>query len=112
MWSRLPACLLVGRRDACTTKQKDMKYQRKTDVVARVVAGENVLIPVHGCTRSVYTLNPTGCRLWDLLEQAQSEDALADALAAHYQISRAAAQADVRSFLEDLVRMELIMAME
>lgn len=85
-----------------------MKYQRKPDVVARCVAGENLLIPVHGCTRSVYTLNPTGCRLWDLLEQAQSTEDLANALVAHYRISREAAQQDVLAFLDDLTRMGLI----
>ena len=85
-----------------------MKYQRQADIVARSVAGENLLIPVHGCTRSVYTLNPTGCRLWDLLEQIRTADELAEALVDHYSISRAAAQQDVARFLEDLTRMGLV----
>ena len=89
-----------------------MKYRRRDDVVARSVAGENLLIPVHGCTRCVYTLNATGCRLWDLLEQPRTEEDLAEALAGRYGIAREAARADVRSFVDDLVRMELLAGAE
>jgi len=85
-----------------------MYYQRKKDVVVRSVAGENVLIPVQGCTSSVYTLNNTGCFLWELLAQARSEGHLADALVARYSITQDAAQQDVKTFLNDLIRMELV----
>lgn len=85
-----------------------MLYQRKQDVAARSVAGENLLIPVHGCTRSVYTLNPTGCYLWDLLEEARSEDALAEALVRKHAISRETAIQDVTAFLQELTRMGLV----
>ena len=89
-----------------------MVYQRKKDVVARSVAGENLLIPVQGCTSSVYTPNPTGCRLWDLLEEARTEEELTAALAAHYRIAREEAGRDVRAFLADLARMGLITAQD
>jgi hypothetical protein len=86
-----------------------MKYQRKADVVARSVAGENILIPVHGCTTSVYTLNVAGCRLWDLLEQARTEEELADALAGKYRLAPEDARRDVAVFLGDLLRMGLVL---
>jgi len=85
-----------------------MTYRRQDNVVARAVAGENVLIPVHGCTDSVYTLNVTGCRLWDLLAEAHTEAELAAALADHYHVDPAAVAADVKLFLADLVRMQLV----
>ena len=84
-----------------------MKYIRKEKVVARSVAGEHLLIPVHGCTRSVYTLNGTGCRLWDLIGSPRTEDELAGILAGQYQIPRETAQRDVRAFLDDMVQMGL-----
>ena len=87
-----------------------MKYCRQKDVVARRVAGENVLIPVHGCTRTVYTLNPTACRLWDLLEAPRSAAELADALVQRYGLPPEAAAVDVRAFLDDLARMNLVRA--
>lgn len=85
-----------------------MKYIRKEEVVARSVAGENLLIPVHGCTRSVYTLNGTGCRLWELIGSPSTEDELAGILAGQYQIQRETAQRDVRAFLDDMVQMGLV----
>ena len=84
-----------------------MKYRRKADVVARSVAGENLLVPVHGCTRSVYTLNVTACRLWDAIEALRTEDELVELLIRRYHIPDETARTDVRLFLEDLTRMEL-----
>jgi len=84
-----------------------MKYRRKEDVVARSVAGANLLVPVHGCTSSIYTLNVAGCRLWDLIASPRTEDELAGALAEQYRIPRETARHDVRAFLDDMVRMGL-----
>jgi hypothetical protein len=84
-----------------------MKYRRKEDVVARSVAGANLLVPVHGCTRSVYTLNGAGYRLWDLIASPRTEDELAGALVEQYCIPLETARHDVRAFLDDMVRMGL-----
>lgn len=85
-----------------------MKYCRKPDVVLRAVAGENLLIPVHGCTDSVYTLNTTAGGLWGLIERPRTADELAVALCERYHIPPATAEADVRSFLNDMLRMDLV----
>ena len=85
-----------------------MKYLRKRDVVARSVAGENLLVPIHGCTRNVYTLNSTGCCLWDLLAAVRTEDELAATLSERYRRPTEEVVADVRSFLADMTRMELV----
>lgn len=85
-----------------------MKYCRKQDVVLRSVAGENLLIPVHACTNSVYTLNNTGVCLWQLIEAPRTEDDLAAALVERYRISAATARTDVQGFLDDMARMGLV----
>ena len=84
-----------------------MRYERMKDVVARSVAGAHLLVPVHGCTRCVYTLNATGCRLWDLIALPRTEDELAGALIGAYRIPRETALHDVRTFLKEMVRMNL-----
>jgi hypothetical protein len=89
-----------------------MKYLRKEDVVARSVAGAHLLVPVHGCTRSVYTLNAAGCRLWELIALPRTADELAGALVEEYRIPREAARDDVRTFLADMVRMGLAVERE
>jgi len=84
-----------------------MRYQRNNQVAARTVAGTHLLIPLGGAARSVYTLNATGCRLWELLAQPRTEASLAAALLESYELSAETAQHDVRVFLDDLVRLNL-----
>ncbi|MBM4164161.1 MAG: PqqD family protein [Lentisphaerae bacterium] len=85
-----------------------MTYLQKKDVVARSVAGEHLLIPVQGCTASVYTLNGVGRWLWALIETPRTEEDLDAAIVARYHIPRETACADVRRFLSDLTRMGLV----
>jgi hypothetical protein len=85
-----------------------MKYLQKKDVVARSVAGEHLLIPVQGCTDSVYTLNGVGRWLWALIETPCTEDELNEAVVKRYRIPRETACTDVRRFLDDLARMGLV----
>jgi hypothetical protein len=89
-----------------------MKYLRMKNVVARSVAGAHLLVPVHACTRSVYTLNATGCRLWDLIALPRTEDELAGVLAGEYRIPRETARHDVQVFLNEMVRMNLAVEQE
>lgn len=85
-----------------------MKYCCKKDVVARTVAGVNVLVPVHGCTRSVYTLNDVGAGLWELIVEPKSQDELAGALVEQYQVAMETARRDVQAFIDDLMRLGLV----
>lgn len=85
-----------------------MKYLRNKDIVARKVAGENLLIPINGCTKKVYTLNNVGVRLWEEIETPKSEDELADALVDRYGVAKETALTDTRAYLADMLRMELI----
>lgn len=89
-----------------------MRYERMKDVVARGVAGTHLLVPVHGCTRSVYTLNATGCRLWDLIALPRTENELAGTLAGEYHIPPETARHDVQAFLKEMVRMNLAVEKE
>jgi hypothetical protein len=88
------------------------KFCRKKDIVARSVAGAHLLVPVHECTRSVYTLNATGCRLWDLIALPRTEDELAGTLAKEYRIPHETARQDVQAFLNEMVRMNLAVEQE
>ncbi len=89
-----------------------MKYQRREKVVLRTVAGASLLVPVHGCTSSIYTLNDAGVRLWALIAVPQTENELAESLGEQYNISREIALRDVKAFLADMVRMDLAVERE
>jgi len=85
-----------------------MKYRRKEGVVARSVAGAHLLIPVQESARSVYTLNPVGHLLWELVGEPRSAGELADRLVDGYRVPRETALRDVDAFLVDLIRLGLI----
>ena len=71
-------------------------------VVSRLVDGEAVLVdPKKGMVR---VLNPTGARIWEMIDGRRPAAELAADIAAEYGIEATRAQADTISFCEDLVR--------
>jgi hypothetical protein len=60
----------------------------------------------------VYTLNGTGRQLWELIETPRTEEELSNSLIADYQISQEMAQHDVNLFLNDMVKMGLVIEQE
>ena len=77
----------------------------------REVAGKSVAIAVGGKAASLggmIALNETGKRLFSLLTEGTTEEKMADALIAEYEIDRATAVADVAVFLAPLKDAKLI----
>jgi len=71
----------------------------------RQVAGRYVLAPVGEMVKTfsgMITMNATGKFLWDLMEQDQTVDSLAQALADNYEVDVEKAKEDVVKFLEPL----------
>ena len=87
-----------------------MKYSRQKNIVARTVAGENLLVPVNECTKKVFTLNNVGICLWEEIETPCTEDELSKALVERYGIAQETALKDVHAFLEEMVRLNLVLA--
>ncbi len=76
-----------------------MAFRINPRVAWQVIAGEAVLIDLdHG---HVLGLNESGSFLWPRLAEG-TEDQLAADLARHFEIDEAAAQTDVRRFVDDL----------
>jgi hypothetical protein len=57
---------------------------------------------------SVYTFNPVGRSLWQLLEQGHSAEDLADWVATHYEVDAKQAFLDVQSYLAELQEIGLV----
>lgn len=77
----------------------------KSDFVLREVADEYIVVPL--CEEAdriqgIIKLSSSGAFLWKLLQDEQTEDALADALTAEYAVDAATARADVAAFLASL----------
>ena len=86
--------------------------KRNSGFLMRQVAGRYVLAPV-GDTVKVFsgmiTMNATGKFLWDLLEQEQTVDSLAQALVDNYEVEFDKAKADVIKYLEPLFPVKAVL---
>ena len=86
---------------------------RSQSVVARVVAGETLIVPVRakvGDLASIYSFNGTGTLIWKLLETPKSVTELAAAIAQEYEVEPAQAERDVAEFVGEMKAVGLVEA--
>lgn len=79
--------------------------KRNSGFLMRQVAGRYVLAPVGDTVKTfsgMITMNSTGKFLWDLLEQDQTVESLAQALVNTYEVDIEKATEDVIKYLEPL----------
>lgn len=77
----------------------------------RQVAGRYVLAPVGDTVKTfsgMVTMNATGKFLWDLLENDQTIDSMAQALTETYEVDLENAKADVVKYLEPLLPIKAV----
>lgn len=85
--------------------------KRNSGFLMRQVAGRYVLAPVGETVKTfsgMITMNATGKFLWDLLEQEQTVDSLAQALVEAYEVDFEVAKKDVVVYLEPLQNVKAI----
>jgi hypothetical protein len=90
---------------------KDEVLVRSQAVVARVVAGETLIVPVRakvGDLASIYSFNGTGSLIWKLLESPRSVAQLATAVAEAYDVEPARAEQDVTNFVSEMKSVGLV----
>jgi Coenzyme PQQ synthesis protein D (PqqD) len=90
---------------ALATISRDEILVRSQSVVARVVAGETLIVPVRarvGDLASIYSFNGTGTLIWKLLESPRTVAELAAAVAREYEVEAAQAESDVTNFVGEM----------
>jgi hypothetical protein len=100
---------------AMTPVSDGIRYQRTDEFVARIIAGETVLVPIHrqiGDLESIYTLNEVATFIWERLTGATTPAALALALADTYSGSPAEMRADLDEFLGHLLDLRAIRSVD
>jgi len=81
------------------------------NVIAREVAGENLLIPVCGKLadlQRIFAVNPVAKFVWDHLDGRRGPEALAAAVAEEFDVAPDAALTDVRELLGAMLKEGLI----
>lgn len=84
---------------------------RSESVVARVVGGETLIVPVRakvGDLASIYSFNGTGTLIWKLLASPRSVAELAEAVAQEYEVDPAQAENDVTDFVNEMKAVGLV----
>lgn len=77
-------------------------FQRADGVELRSIAGEDFLIVLHAGESKLFSLNGMGLWFWTHLEQPVSPSGLRAAMLAEYDVSEAAATAEIARFLRYL----------
>lgn len=86
----------------------DRLTPKSQQVAAKVVDGEAVIINL--ANGVYYSMDKAGGLIWSLIDQARSLDAIADAVAAAYDVAPTQARADVGQLAAQLVAEDLVMA--
>jgi|SRR5947208_2247363 len=86
-------------------------FVRSQSVVARVVAGETLIVPIRakvGDLASIYSFNASGTLIWKLLESPKTLPELSSAVAQDYEIELAQAEHDVTDFVNEMKAVGLV----
>jgi len=89
----------------------EQTFVRSQSVVARVVAGETLIVPIRarvGDLASIYSFNGTGSLIWRLLESPRTVSELAAAIEHEYQVDAIEAQRDVADFVGEMKAVGLV----
>lgn len=85
---------------------------RKADgFLSRSIGDETIIVPVRGGVGdldAIFTLNPVGATIWNLIDGATPLDRLAAAVSAEYEVTPEAARGDVDRFLQTLAERGLL----
>ena len=81
------------------------------NVIRRNVAGDDILIPVHDSAKEhngLFVLTELGDFIWDLLPEAESEEAILSRILEEYEVDEATAKADLTEFIDKLRNMGIL----
>ena len=87
------------------------KYVRSSRVVSREIAGETLVVPIRGGVGdldSIFSFNPLGTDLWQLLQSGITVDEMVSWVVDHYEVTSGQANEDIQAFLGELSRSGLI----
>ena len=86
-------------------------YRKSESVVFRKIGDECILVPIRqgvGDLDSIYTLNRTAARIWELLDGKRSVVEISELLAEEYDVLSEKAERDALDHLLELVRLGMV----
>lgn len=84
-------------------------------MVARKIADEFILVPIVGRgadVDAIFTLNRVGAFIWDRLDGAMTGEAIVSALVEGFEVDREQAETDYETFLDQLLHIHAVAAVD
>ncbi len=85
-----------------------MRYRQNPNVVARTIAGEDILVPLNEPSRRIFTLSRTGRALWDRLAEPTDIAELESLLVTKFNGPPDVVHVDVGNFLDAMFEFNLV----
>ena len=81
-------------------------YARNPGVIARRIAGETILVPIHQHTgeMALFTLNEVGTFVWERLDGERPLSSITEEIEAIFEVETRRASGDVLEFVERLLQ--------
>lgn len=83
-----------------------MRYRAIPEALVATLSDGAVLLNLQ--TKRYFSLNETGTRIWELVQQAADEEAIVATMIREYEVNEATARAEVRRILDELIEAQLI----
>jgi hypothetical protein len=89
----------------------DERYQKDPNIVFRNIVGEAILVPVRknlGDLESIYALNETAARAWELLDGQRTLADIRDQITAEYEATPEEVGQDLLELFDQLVAIKAV----
>ena len=83
-----------------------MRYKAIPEALVATLSDGAVLLNLQ--TKRYFSLNETGTRIWEMVQQTADEDAIVATLLREYEVEEPMARAEVRRILDELIEAQLI----
>jgi len=83
-----------------------VKYKAIAEALVATLSDGAVLLNLQ--TKRYYSLNETGTRIWEMVQQTADEESIVATLLNEYKVEEAMARAEVRRILDELIEAQLI----
>ena len=89
----------------------ERRYAKDPNMVFRDIEGEMILVPIRRRTadlESIYTLNETGSRIWELIDGQHTLREIRDIIVQEYEVTPEEAETDLAEFMAYLGEIEAV----
>jgi hypothetical protein len=83
-----------------------VRYKAIAEALVATLSDGAVLLNLQ--TKRYFSLNETGTRIWEMVQQTADEETIVTTLLSEYEVDEPMARAEVRRILDELIEAQLI----